>query len=149
MLVFLGKSKIFLSAILGPEMGAPILWAAGIFAFFLQENLHVRKIHRFGGGGGLGVFFWGGGGNADFIFMGAGSFLIMTPNLKIRARHKCTRLLIAVQLSGALKGSGPSSCRVDFVTPFFTTMLTLANLFLTKLVRISGFSSLFSGIAVF
>ena len=28
----------FLSAILGPEMGAPILWAPGIFAFFLQET---------------------------------------------------------------------------------------------------------------
>ena len=28
----------FVSAILGPEMGAPILWTLGKNAFFLQEN---------------------------------------------------------------------------------------------------------------
>ena len=63
--------KFFLSAILGPEMGAPIIWAPGVFAFFLQENLHVHKIPIFRGDF---VFFFG-GGSADFIFMGAGSFL--------------------------------------------------------------------------
>ena len=43
-------------------------------AFFLQENLHVHKIPRFGGGGGiLGL----GGGSADFIFMGARIFLTL------------------------------------------------------------------------
>ena len=41
-------------------------------AFFLQENLHVRKIPRLGGGN---FGFLGGGGSADFIFMGAGIFL--------------------------------------------------------------------------
>ena len=40
----------FLSAILGPEMAAPILWAPRISGFFLQENLHVHKIPRFRGG---------------------------------------------------------------------------------------------------
>ena len=30
----------FVSAILGPEMAAPILWTPGKNAFFLQENLH-------------------------------------------------------------------------------------------------------------
>ena len=29
----------FVSAILGPEMAAPILWTPGKNAFFLQENL--------------------------------------------------------------------------------------------------------------
>ena len=29
----------FVSAILGPEMGAPILWTPGKNAFFLQEKL--------------------------------------------------------------------------------------------------------------
>ena len=53
-------SAKFVSEILGPEMGAPILWAAGIFAFFLQENLHVHKIPRFRGGVGILGFFWGG-----------------------------------------------------------------------------------------
>ena len=55
-------------------MAAPILWAPGKNAFFLQENLHVHKIPRvFWGGGYFG--FGGGGGSADFIFMGAGIFL--------------------------------------------------------------------------
>ena len=62
----------YLSAILGPEMGAPILWAPGIFAVFLQENLHVHKIPRF-----RGAFWVGGGGSADFIFMARGFFWIM------------------------------------------------------------------------
>ena len=68
----------FWSAILGPEMAAPILWTPGTNAFFLQENLHVHKIPRFGGGGGFG--FWvlgGGGGSADLIFMGARFFQIL------------------------------------------------------------------------
>ena len=76
---FLGQKKIrnilvsvkFLSAVLGPEMAAPILWAPRISAFFLQENLHVRKIPRFRGG----YFGFGGGGSADFIFMDTEIFL--------------------------------------------------------------------------
>ena len=65
----------FVSAILGPEMAAPILWTPGKDVFFLQENLHVHKIPRFFGGGG-GILVWGGGeGSADFMFMGAGIFL--------------------------------------------------------------------------
>ena len=51
----------FLSAILGPEMAAPILWARGKIAFFLQENPPVHKIPRFRGGGELFWGFWGGG----------------------------------------------------------------------------------------
>ena len=61
-----------MSAILGPEMAAPILWTPGKNAFFLQESLHVHKIPRLGGGG---FWVWGWGGSADFIFMGAGIFL--------------------------------------------------------------------------
>ena len=61
----------FLSAILGPEMAAQILWTPGKNAFFLQENLHVHNIPRFWVGGYSGL----GGGSADFIFMGAGIFL--------------------------------------------------------------------------
>ena len=63
----------FLTAMLGLEMAAPILWAPRISAFFLQENLHVLKIPRFRGGG---ILCLGGGGSADLIFMGAGIFLI-------------------------------------------------------------------------
>ena len=55
-----------LSAILGPEMAAPILWTPKISVFFLQENLHVHKISRFRRGGGV-FWVWGGGvGSADF-----------------------------------------------------------------------------------
>ena len=39
------------SSDLGPEMAAPILWAPGIFWFFLQENPHAHKIPPFRGGG--------------------------------------------------------------------------------------------------
>ena len=49
-------SVIFPSAILGPEMAAPILWAPGIFWFFLLENPHAHKIPPFRGGRGFCVF---------------------------------------------------------------------------------------------
>ena len=58
----------FVSAILGPEMGAPILWTPGKMPSFCRKN-HVRKIPPFGGG------VWRGGGSADFIWMGARIFL--------------------------------------------------------------------------
>ena len=54
-------------------MAAPILWAPGIFWFFLLETPHAHKIPPFGGGGVLG-FFRRGGGSANFIFMGVGIF---------------------------------------------------------------------------
>ena len=40
---------------------------------FCRKTLHVHKIPRFRGGG---VFWVGGAGSADFIFVGAGIFLI-------------------------------------------------------------------------
>ena len=57
-------------------MAAPILWTSGKNAFFLQENLHVHKIPRLGGGIlGLG----GGGGEVPILFLWArGFFLIET-----------------------------------------------------------------------
>ena len=59
----------FLSAILGPEMGASILWTPGKMRSFCRKT-HVHKIPRFRGG----VFWVFGGGSADFIFMGARIF---------------------------------------------------------------------------
>ena len=44
---------IFPSAILGPEMAAPILWAPGSFWFFLLETPHAHKIPRFRQGEGV------------------------------------------------------------------------------------------------
>ena len=41
---------IFLPAILGLEMAAPILWAPGIFWFFLLDNPHAHKFLVLGGG---------------------------------------------------------------------------------------------------
>ena len=52
-------------------MAAPILWAPIISVFFLQENLHVHKIPRFRGGGGiLGL----GGGAVPILCLGRGDF---------------------------------------------------------------------------
>ena len=62
----------FVSAILAPEMPAPILWAPGKMRSFCRKTC-VHKIPRFVGGGYFG-FGGGGGGSADFNFMGAGIF---------------------------------------------------------------------------
>ena len=64
-----------MSAVLGPEMAAPILWTPGKMRSFCRKNAFFHKIPRFRGGGGI-LGLGGGGGSADFIFMGAGTFLI-------------------------------------------------------------------------
>ena len=69
----------FFSAILGPEMAAPILWTPGKMRSFCRKN-HVHKIRVLGGGVYFG--FFGGGGSADFIFMGAQIFLIFRLQLE-------------------------------------------------------------------
>ena len=80
-----------LSAILGPKMAAPILWARGKIAFFVQET-HVHKIPRFReGGGNLGL---GGEGSADFIFMGARIFLTQITHLICLPWRPCPRKLL-------------------------------------------------------
>ena len=62
----------FVSAILGPEMAAPFLWAPRISAFFLQEKTSMSiKFLIFGGGA---CIFGFGGGKCRFYFMGAGIF---------------------------------------------------------------------------
>ena len=68
-------SIIFLPAILGPGVAAPILWAPGIFWFFLLENPRAHEIPPFRGGGFWAFLEGGGGRSADFVFMGAGIFL--------------------------------------------------------------------------
>ena len=72
-LTSLFKEVRVFKAILGPQMAAPILWAPGIFWFFLLENPHAHKIPPFRGG--FWVFLEGGGGSANFISMGVGIFL--------------------------------------------------------------------------
>ena len=57
-------SEKFLSAILGPEMAAPILWAPRSSAFFLQENSMSIKFLGLGGGG-IFFFFYGRGDFSD------------------------------------------------------------------------------------
>ena len=49
----------FLSAILGPELAAPILWTPGKMRPFCRQN-HVHIIPRFRGGGVFWVFLGGG-----------------------------------------------------------------------------------------
>ena len=65
----------FVSAILGPEMGAPILWTRGKMPSFCRKN-HVRKIPLFGGGGVWG----GGGGECRFYFYGRADFSELCSN---------------------------------------------------------------------
>ena len=62
----------FVSAILGPEMASPILWASGKMRSFCRKTSMSIKFLVLGGG----ILVWG-GGSADFIFMGAGIFLIV------------------------------------------------------------------------
>ena len=61
----------FLSAILGPEMGAPILWTPGKNEFFLQEKPMSIRFLILGGGGG---YFGFGGGKCRFYFYVRGDF---------------------------------------------------------------------------
>ena len=58
----------FVSAILGPEMGAPILWTPEKNACFLQEKPCPQNSPFLGG-------FWGGrGGECRFYFYGRADF---------------------------------------------------------------------------
>ena len=57
----------FPPAILGPEMAAPILWAPGIFWFFLLENPHAHKIPPFRRG--CWGFLEGGGVEVPILFL--------------------------------------------------------------------------------
>ena len=62
----------FVSAILGPEIGPPILWTPGKMRCFCRKT-HVHKIPRFRGGG----VFWvlgGGGGGVPILFLWARGF---------------------------------------------------------------------------
>ena len=61
----------FVSATLGPETAAPILWTPGKMRSFCRKN-HVHKIPRFRGGGGI-LGFWGGGG-VPILFLWARGF---------------------------------------------------------------------------
>ena len=79
----------FPPVILGPEMAAPILWAPGIFGFFLLENHHAHKIPPFRGG--VMGFLEGGGGSANFIFMGVGIFPIISNRSDINRQKRSTK----------------------------------------------------------
>ena len=60
----------FVSAILGPEMAAPILWTPGKMRPFCKKN-NVHKIPRFRGGG---YFRFWGGWECRFYFYGREDF---------------------------------------------------------------------------
>ena len=61
----------FVSAILGPETAAPILWTPGKNAFFLQEKPVSIKFLVLRGGGILGL---GGRGEVPILFLWARGF---------------------------------------------------------------------------
>ena len=56
-----------LSALLGPEMAAPILWAPGKMRSFCRKTMSMKFRVL---GGGVFVFFLGGGGRVPIFFMG-------------------------------------------------------------------------------
>ena len=60
----------FVSAILGPEMAAPILWAPGENAPLSADNLHAIKFLVLGGRGDFGF----GGGGVPILFLWARDF---------------------------------------------------------------------------
>ena len=60
----------FVSAILGPEMAAPILRTPGKMRSFCRKTC-VHKIPRFRGGV---IWVWGGGGKCRFYFYGRADF---------------------------------------------------------------------------
>ena len=67
----------FVSAILGPEMAAPILWTPGKNASVLQEKIMSIKFLLLGGGGG--ILGFGGGGKCRFYFYGREDFSDFCP----------------------------------------------------------------------
>ena len=75
--------------ILGPEMAASILWAPGVFWFFLLENPHAHKIPCFRGGRVLG-FSRGGGLEVPILFLWAwGFFRLYDMHSDWEARRLC------------------------------------------------------------
>ena len=100
----------FVSAILGPEMGAPILWTPGKMRSFCRKN-HVRKIPLFWGG------VWGGGGECRFYFYGRADFSELT-NINQRPR------------SATPSHSAPRKCKLLSVVFAPPSVRNLRGLFL-------------------
>ena len=104
----------FVSAILGPEMAAPILWAPGKMRSFCRKT-YVHKIPRFRRGGSFGF----GGGECRFNFYGRGNFSdvgmekdcctafqqYLSKNIKIAKKRCSTRLCQAWQPKDGTKTS--------------------------------------------
>ena len=106
MLVFQLSRKIlvsvnFLSAILGPEMAAPILWAPGKMRSFLQEKTMSIQFLLLGGG----ISGLGGGGECRFYFYWArGFFWTLSRQQNLRERR------LGVFRMGAPESAQNSEC---------------------------------------
>ena len=84
--------------ILGPEMAMPILWAPGIFWFFLLENPHAHKIPPFREG--CWGFLEGGGGShrkCQFYFYGRGDFSELRSDTKMVSNKFPETILLVLQ----------------------------------------------------
>ena len=92
-------SVIFPPAILGPEMAVPILWAPGIFWFFLLENTMPIKVLAVGGR--FGFLGRGGGWKCQFYFYGRGDFSDDSRHLAsvVLEKPSCERRSVRPKLS--------------------------------------------------
>ena len=80
----------FVSAILGPEMAAPILWIPGKMPAFCRKTSMSIKFLVLGGGGDFGL---GGGGKCRFYFYGRGDFSETTTTMPhFQSNRECSPL---------------------------------------------------------
>ena len=107
--------------------GNGILWAPGIFAFFLQENLHVHKIP--GGGRYLGLF----GGGVPILFLWARGFFwvlfVGVPKWVANCLYLCLsylcRMELELQLPLPVAGLARKGLLTSWIPPSGTLRITL------------------------
>ena len=80
----------FSPATLGPEMAAPIVWAPGMFCFFLQENIHAHEIPHFIRGGGILGLLGEEGGEVPILFYGREDFSENVPRMNTNQTIRAT-----------------------------------------------------------
>ena len=102
-----------MSAILGPEMAAPILWTPGKLRPFCRKN-HVHKIPRFRGGGGI-LGLGGEGGEVPILFLWETRILLKCGQLHmqgsdIRVPVPAPAPRAKISMGGEITGTNDFAC---------------------------------------